>query len=1272
MNTLLLHILLLLLSAGMAVAALEKPIEHKNFELLNDVKLESELQGSMRVEKLTQIPRAIYRPNYRARLADPQGMAREYLSAKAALLQHVSPLSDISYLRTVPSLTGTRVQFVQTIEGHPVYNASIKVSINKDSEVVFVTNGYQPIFQLSNQQKIDEQTAISVASQYLRFSAPSYLEKAELIVYPEQLGHGRWAYDVTLVPGGEHYGDWEVLVDAETGDVFRVEDKACYYDALRETGSAWVFDPDPVTAARTLYGQGQFSDFGDSDNDSLTAYLKEVILEDINFQNGLYQLNGPYAAIIDVEAPFTGLHSQDSAQFHFTRSQDEFEAVNVYYHVSKTMSYLNDTLQFDVMPYQYGGGVHFDPRALNGDVNAYFSSGTGWVAFGAPSGRVDAGEDQAIIIHEMGHAIHDWITVGGLSQVDGLSEGLGDYWAQSYARSLGLFEPSDVQYDYFGVWGLQSWGAPSLRVTNFPNHYPEGLGGEVHYDGQLWSSSLMSIFDAIGKTATDMNTWESISMTDGNTNQVDAAFAFLQADIDLHEGANLPGIVPVFVDRGYLPGPLIPRIDADTTGGEGPLTVNFSDESFVYLAPISSYSWDFDGDGVTDSHDPNPSYTYTEPGIYSVSLTISDGSNSASITETDFISVNDGILVYDGREQTASVRDYSGLFIQDELSQMGVTSVYSNRLWSSLAGYDAVFVSLGNLGEQGDRGTILGDKEINALVDYLSNGGKVYIEGGSLMGGVLMFGMGDHLAFWNLFGVAMAEFNFVQHDLSILNGQPGSVGENLTFNGSTQVNSWYIDDLAANDNGTIVFSEPGYGNVAVQGEGIHGQKTVYSAYNIANLVDGELQNTRRHLLLNILEFFDTPLLVPAFSASVTGGHAPLVVAFEDESGANPAVTSWAWDFDNDGVVDSEEANPTWIYDEPGDYSVSLTIGNGENEQSTTVETAIRVFDGETALQFRDNEHAVMVAPHASLNSLFELSIEAWINPSDFGDEGDGDGRIVDKGYYRLFLNSTGSSTYPDSTLCVIIKHEDGTLSKTSAHANDIDLNVWQHVAVTYDGIDTELHIYINGVDRTLIHTAPSSIIKDHADKDLVIGNNVTLSKGFQGRIDELRIWETARSEEQIRSAIDGTLGGAESDLVAYYQMNEAHGNLLMDGSSNENHGGIAQASWEYGTTFLVPLAIQTEIHRPVDQLLVGNYPNPFNGSTQIRYALPLRSHISLQIFNLRGELLFSEVKSDQPAGWYALDWNGILPDGAIAPTGIYFFRIVAGSETQTLKMLMLK
>ncbi|AKB32981.1 cell surface protein [Methanosarcina siciliae HI350] len=72
-------------------------------------------------------------------------------------------------------------------------------------------------------------------------------------------------------------------------------------------------------------------------------------------------------------------------------------------------------------------------------------------------------------------------------------------------------------------------------------------------------------------------------------------------------------------------------------------------------------------------------------------------------------------------------------------------------------------------------------------------------------------------------------------------------------------------------------------------------------------------------------------LVAAFTASPTSGDAPLTVQFTDESTGSP--TSWAWDFENDGIIDSTNQNPSFTYTSAGNYTVNLTVANADGSDS---------------------------------------------------------------------------------------------------------------------------------------------------------------------------------------------------------------------------------------------------------------------------------------------------------------------------------------------------
>jgi PKD repeat protein len=84
------------------------------------------------------------------------------------------------------------------------------------------------------------------------------------------------------------------------------------------------------------------------------------------------------------------------------------------------------------------------------------------------------------------------------------------------------------------------------------------------------------------------------------------------------------------------PQPLKADFTGTPTSGQAPLTVNFSDAS---TGAVTSRSWDFDNDGTVDSTATNPSHTYTDPGTYTVKLTVGDGSTTDSATKTNYITV---------------------------------------------------------------------------------------------------------------------------------------------------------------------------------------------------------------------------------------------------------------------------------------------------------------------------------------------------------------------------------------------------------------------------------------------------------------------------------------------------------------------------------------------------------------------------------------------------------------------------------------------------------
>lgn len=88
--------------------------------------------------------------------------------------------------------------------------------------------------------------------------------------------------------------------------------------------------------------------------------------------------------------------------------------------------------------------------------------------------------------------------------------------------------------------------------------------------------------------------------------------------------------------------------------------------------------------------------------------------------------------------------------------------------------------------------------------------------------------------------------------------------------------------------------------------------------------------------------------------------------------------------------------------------------------------------------------------------------------------------------------------------------------------------------------------------------------------------------------------------------------------------------------------------------------------------LLGNFPNPFNGSTLIEFAVPEAGPVSFTVYNTLGQEVFSVVQQFAAAGRHTLRWNGTGSNGHDAGSGVYLYRIQFNKEVKTGKLLYLK
>ncbi len=106
-------------------------------------------------------------------------------------------------------------------------------------------------------------------------------------------------------------------------------------------------------------------------------------------------------------------------------------------------------------------------------------------------------------------------------------------------------------------------------------------------------------------------------------------------------------------------------------------------------------------------------------------------------------------------------------------------------------------------------------------------------------------------------------------------------------------------------------------------------------------------------------------------------------------------------------------------------------------------------------------------------------------------------------------------------------------------------------------------------------------------------------------------------------------------------------------------------------------SMATFVHSSADAipeilLLKQNYPNPFNPETSIIYQLSVASAVHLTVYNLLGQEVRQLVSEKQSTGVYRVQWDGKDAVGRAAPSGLYLYRLKAGEEIQSKKMLFMK
>jgi uncharacterized membrane protein len=251
-----------------------------------------------------------------------------------------------------------------------------------------------------------------------------------------------------------------------------------------------------------------------------------------------------------------------------------------------------------------------------------------------------------------------------------------------------------------------------------------------------------------------------------------------------------------------------------------------------------------------------------------------------------------------------------------------------------------------------------------------------------------------------------------------------------------------------------------------------------------------------------------------------------------------------------------------------------------------------------------------------------FTMEAWIYST-----------VADANYYGFIGNQAGAQQYDRSPSLWVynqtqIHYDLYNESNTSCgehSGNIVPSNQWVHIALVHDG--TTLNLYANGISQ---YTSTSCSGFDL--KDIPINFIGQVDNYFSGSIDEVRLWNIARTASQIQNNMNARLTGNKTGLVAYYRFDSTNGNTLYDFSGNEYHGSLnnmADEDWVFSDVPFFDSEISVTINKGATIKAKGN------GG--------VINTIHLYAVNE------APNHTDNPSGWQAMDTShyfGVFSEGS--------------------------
>lgn len=387
-----------------------------------------------------------------------------------------------------------------------------------------------------------------------------------------------------------------------------------------------------------------------------------------------------------------------------------------------------------------------------------------------------------------------------------------------------------------------------------------------------------------------------------------------------------------------------------------------------------------------------------------------------------------------------------------------------------------------------------------------------------------------------------------------------------------------------------------------------------------------------------------------------------------------------WDWESDGTWDMEftsSKTATHQFESTGTYTVTVEVKDSEGATASAT-TTITVVQPETVVQVGGGRIDVSTIPSLDdleLDNLY-IDVPSGAVTGDMNLQIDIPTDIPETNQplqaVEFTVDDLDRFDFQD-TVTIGIPYPD-----TIPGSTPLTIAEWKRDSLHWIPIDLPESISIDTVLKIVTarvtHFSVYGVLE--SDEQIVPVELAYLTYEYTMEQHVQLHWSTLSETNNLGFSIERSVDGQSYAAIGFVEgQGTSDTAVLYSFTDRESIDGnryyrLKQIDFDGWYTYSDLLKISVPV--PERFRLLQNYPNPFNPVTRIHYELSEPGHVTLQIFNVSGEVITTLINEQQQAGIYTVTWDAADRSGQTLSSGIYFYRLESNGRQQARKLIYLK